>query len=111
MSRDSYILEDLEGPVFFFKLHRLSINAVEVHCQFPPTDTTETAEAIEYEVKRVRVAILKGFEWLETALRLTRITTIYFDSSHAPLRNFAIRRLGFTGMEGTERLAKQIGGQ
>jgi hypothetical protein len=109
INRDSYILEDTEGALFFFKIHRLSIKAVELHCQFPPVDQADDSEGAKYDRKRVQRGILKGFEWLEGALGKTKIQDLYFDSTHEPLRAFAVRRLGFAIHSG-DKLTKTIGG-
>lgn len=100
LGRDSYMLEDTEGPVFFFKIHRLSINVVELHCQFPTDEVTK---------ERVQAGILEGFAWLETELKKTKVEYLFFDSSFEPLRAFTIRRLGFSALSGT-KLSKVIGG-
>jgi len=104
MGKDSYMLEDHEGPLFFFKLHRLSISAVELHCQFPPASTDA------HQRERVQEGIIKGFEWLEGALMQSKVREVFFDSTHLPLRSFAVRRLGFTATNGHDRLSKTIGG-
>lgn len=108
--RDSYMLEDQEGPVFFFKMHRLSLKAVEIHTQFPPLGTVlHSSEKQEHDRRRVQQAIIQGFRWLEGSLAKTKVKEIYFDSTHPPLRAFAVRRLGFATSQGP-RLLKSIGG-
>lgn len=116
VNRDSYVLEDREGAVFFFKLHRLAIHAVELHCQFPPLDDIaadiEGEEATaKYERERVREALQRGFEWLEGALKISKVRDVFFDTTHGALRNFAVRRLGFEAKDDNQRLEKHIGGR
>jgi hypothetical protein len=108
INRDSYVLEDTEGPIFFFKIHRLSIKAIELHCQFPPTDQADESEGAKYDRKRVQQGILKGFEWLEGALKKTKVEDLFFDSAHGPLRAFAVKRLGFS-IHSKDKLSKIIG--
>lgn len=104
VARDSYMLEDAEGPLFFFKLHRITINAVELHIQFPPPSDL-------HQKHRVQVGLIDGFNWLEKTLKLAHISVIHFDSAHGPLRQFAVGRLGFAFDTTQEhRLSKSIGG-
>jgi hypothetical protein len=112
VNRDSYVLEDREGAVFFFKLHRLAIHAVELHCQFPPLDdiAEEPSETVQYERERVRHALQRGFEWLEGALKISKVRDVYFDTTNGALRNFAVRRLGFQAKDDSQRLEKHMGG-
>jgi len=107
INRHSFLLEDHKGPVFFFKVHRLSISAVELHCQFPPMDESDDGERTRM---RVMAAMIRGFDWLEGTMKLSKIRHIFFDSTHTPLRAFAVRRLGFKPTTGTQRLEKHIGG-
>ena len=112
LGHDCYMLEDDLGPVFFFKLHRISLTAVEVHTQFPSLGELgeEPDEAQKQIRKRVQAGIVEGFEWLESQLAKTKIREIRFDSTHPPLRVFAVRRLGFA-ISLNHSLSKSIGGR
>lgn len=99
ISRDSYMLEDPEGPLFFFKIHRLSLKAVELHIQFSP-------ETSQKQKIRVQQGLMDGFAWLEKMFNTAGIKDVSFDSSSPPLIAFAVKRLGFT-LDGT-RLHKEL---
>lgn len=86
--RESYVLEDELGPIFFFKVHRLSLKAVELHIQFPPADT-------QHERIRIQQALVHGFQWLEGMLKAAHIEEVSFDSTSTRLVQFAEKRLGF----------------
>jgi hypothetical protein len=102
LARDSYVLEDEEGPIFFFKLHQLSKTAVEMHVQFPP------AIADNHQRYRVQRGLIDGFTWLELPLKQAQVKVIHFDSTHPPLRKFATDRLGFA-IQNEVRLSKSLG--
>jgi hypothetical protein len=100
--RDSYMLEDEEGPLFFFKLHHLARKVVELHVQFPPPSGDS------HQRYRIQRGLIDGFQWLEETLKQAHIEVVHFDSTHPPLRRFAMARLGFdTNLD--NRLSKSIG--
>jgi hypothetical protein len=108
---DSFLLNDGDGPVFFFKT-RLAIEEeytptgetsiftgipilskrrtvrAELHIQFMPCATEEDHE-------RTRRALLRGLEWLEPVLGHGGAEEIYFDSRDLKLITFAQKKLGF----------------
>ena len=88
VTRESYVLEDELGPILFFKVHRLSLKAVELHIQFPPADS-------QHERIRIQAALVQGFHWLEGMLKLAKIEEVSFDSTSTRLVQFAEKRLGF----------------
>lgn len=99
--RDSYVLLDGEGRVFFLKLHRIDKTTIELHIQFPPEDTRE-------QTLRVAKALIVGLDWLEGELRKHGIRHLAFDSHSQRLISFAIKKLHFLKTEDF-RLEKEIG--
>lgn len=106
IGRDSYLLSDGAGPVFFFKLHVTTWRGsamkpcrVELHIQFMPGITDE-------DTGRIRGGLTQGMTWLERVLRLSAIREVSFDSSNRKLIAFCKKRLGFSGEAG--RLVKHI---
>jgi hypothetical protein len=100
ISRDSYMLDDPEGPLFFFKIHRLTLKAVELHIQFPPEDSQK-------QKMRVQHGLIEGFAWLEGMFKAAKINDVSFESTSPPLIRFAVKRLGFT-QDGLSRLHKEL---
>lgn len=88
LGRDAFILSDGAGPVFFFKMHQLDSNEVELHIQFMP-DTCEEDRA------RMREGLVQGMTWLERVLRLSGVSRVSFDSRNPELVSFSRKRLGF----------------
>jgi len=99
-TRDSYILLDNEGRVFFLKLHKLGEDAVDIHIQFSPDDS-------RHQTMRVSKALMVGLEWLEEKLRAHGIRHLSFDSASDRLIYFAIKKLKFHSTE-DYRLEKEI---
>jgi len=123
LGRDSYMLEDAGGPLFFFKLHwwyrapeeqamhpvdgallpsliTLPWNGmerlVEIHIQFAPrTQRNGSVVQVTELDARVAAALNDGVVWLERALQPARVQRIFFDSSSERLIQFCTKRLGF----------------
>jgi hypothetical protein len=100
-TRDSYVLLDGQGRVFFLKLHQIERDSVEIHIQFAPEYTREQA-------LRVGRALLVGLDWLEGKLRSHGITHLAFDSHSQGLVSFAMKKLKFNKTQDF-RLEKEIG--
>jgi hypothetical protein len=97
--KDSYLLSDARGPVFFFKLERLSEEKVECHIQFMPANLPDARE-------RTRAGLIQGFEWIERVLGMNSVRSLVFNGDNPELIRFAKKRLGFTGE--TSRLVRPI---
>jgi hypothetical protein len=97
--RESFLLLDALGPVFFFKTHILNRRTVQMHVQFMPADTEDNKT-------RLREGMLQGLVWMERVLKNAGVTRIEFDSQNPQLTVFAIKRLGFA-QEG-ESLVKAL---
>lgn len=105
--KDSFILEDFAGPIFFFKTHLLQKTqsniqlwmAVQLFIQFMPIASSD-------DLKRVADGLLEGLKWLEETLKSASVSEIFFDSYNPTLIRFCTKRLGFT-LDGT-RLRKQL---
>lgn len=99
LGRDSYILLDYNGPLFFFKLIQYvepitnGKPMCEIHIQFPPAPGQAETQPLQRE--RLAMALHEGLQWLERVLIGNRIGEIFFDSSSDPLVAFCIKRLGF----------------
>jgi hypothetical protein len=87
---ESYILEDAEGPVFFFRMTR----AVRLDIQFPPEDPHDDMR------KRVRDGLREGFGWLAAVLALSGVHQVIFKSENPELIRSAEKRLGFVPSPG-----------
>jgi hypothetical protein len=96
LGRDSYLLSDAQGPVFFFKIIRIGDNAVEFHIQFMPETEPEART-------RTRKGLVEGLNWIERVLRNSGIAEWSFDSANPELIKFCKKRLGFTGDSGRLR--------
>ena len=82
---DAWALEDEQGHVqLYFKTQV----AVRLSIQFAASETKE-------EKHRNRLALLKGFAWIESMFRKNRFREIIFDTDGPELTVFAKRRLGF----------------
>lgn len=84
---ESFVLEDPDGPVFFFRMTR----TIRLDIQFPPDDEQPTDRPHE----RTREALIQGVEWLAGSLALAGIHQLIFDSVNPLLIRSAERRLGF----------------
>jgi len=84
---ESFVLEDPDGPVFFFRMTR----TIRLDIQFPPDDAQPTDQPHE----RTREALMAGVEWLASSLALAGIHQLIFDSDNPLLIRSAERRLGF----------------
>lgn len=87
---ESYILEDAEGPVFFFRMTR----AVRLDIQFPPEPPEGDTR------KRVRDGLREGFGWLAAVLALSGVHEVIFKSENPELIRSAEKRLGFRYSKG-----------
>jgi hypothetical protein len=97
LSNDSYLLLDKQGPLFFFKLHRITVKSVELHIQFPPLPGNQG---------RILVGLIDGCDWLDGMLKGSRIEEVFFMSANESLVRFASRRLGYA--QDGSRLAKRV---
>lgn len=93
---DAWALEDLQGNVeLYFKTQV----AVRLSIQFAHSKTRE-------ERSKNRMALIKGFAWLEAMFRQNRFRQIIFDTQGPELTAFAKRRLGFR--ESDSELLREI---
>ena len=117
LGRDSFLLSDKTGPVFFFKMHILAHyrlrwleehdgvqmpveqnlrNCVQIFLQFAPYDT-DYDDALRFQLRRrMRAGLVKGQVWLEKVLRQYQATEVFLDTRSEPLVHFSVNRLGFT---------------
>jgi len=103
--KDSYLLFDREGPVFFWKgILLVEPRRVEMHIQFPPMPKN-LHEKLQ-RLMRTRAGLIHGLAWLEGLLSKASVEEIYFDSLSRPLIAFATKRLGFV-QEG-QRISKRL---
>jgi hypothetical protein len=100
-TRDSYVLLDGQGRVFFLKLHQMDANSVDIHIQFAPEYTRDQA-------LRVGRALMVGLDWLEGKLRDHGVSHLAFDSHSQGLVSFAVKKLNFSKTKDF-RLEKEIG--
>jgi hypothetical protein len=93
---DSVVVEDSQGPVFFFKT-RLLIDCgylsrkrvvAQVFIQFMPCATEEDRE-------RTRQALIEGTAWLAPVLEQSGAEEMFFDTRQPKLISFCQKRLGF----------------
>lgn len=85
---NSLLLEDEQGPVFFFRMQIMTGVEIEVHIQFSPDDSMQARE-------RVMRALLIGFAWLEIRLTQVGFRTMFFESKNPALILFCQKRMGF----------------
>lgn len=107
LGRDSYVLDDQDGPLFFFKAVHCHPR-VEIHVQFPPRFNAirfPGEAALQRHV--LSRAMIEGLRWLERVLTQNDIREIYFDSANDPLIAFCTKRLGFN-RDGS-KLLKRLG--
>ena len=120
---DSVMVEDSQGPVFFFKTRLMIVKIIdqnplpiqlvglsqetieevrppvmkiiaEVFIQFMPCATEEDRE-------RTRQALMEGTAWLAPVLEQSGAEEMFFDSRQPKLIAFCQKRLGFI-VDGTE---------
>jgi hypothetical protein len=109
-SKQSYLLFDDEGPVFFFKgilamvAHLGGTQILEVYIQFPPFATA--AHEVHAYKTRIARALAGGTEWLAGRMRGV-VDEFVFETSSPSLKHFCERRLDFEMRDG--RLRKRIG--
>ena len=111
--RDSYLLFDQDGPLFFFKMHLINRQTVRVFIQFPTeatskefANTPEDIRKAQRTGERLRRGLLLGMAWLEEMLKKNGVKEIFFDSVSKSLISFCVKRLGFT--EEGEYLKKHL---
>ena len=93
---DAWALEDEQGNVeLYFKTQVV----VRLSIQFAHSKTKE-------EKKKNRMALMKGFAWIESMFRQNRFRQIIFDTTGPELTAFAKRRLGFR--ESQSELLREI---
>ena len=89
---DSVMVEDSQGPVFFFKTQLLITKekriTAQVFIQFMPRETVEDGN-------RTRQALTEGMAWLEPVLQQSGAEEIFFTSRQLKLIAFCQKRLGF----------------
>jgi hypothetical protein len=78
-------LEDEHGKVLLYFKTQV---AVRLSIQFAASQTKQ-------EKQQNRMALLKGFAWIEAMFRKNRFREIIFDTDGPELTAFAKRRLGF----------------
>jgi hypothetical protein len=93
---DAWALEDEQGNVLLYFKTQV---AVRLSVQFAASETKE-------EKHRNRLALLKGFAWIEAMLQQNHFRQIIFDTQGPELTAFAKRRLGFR--ESTSELLREI---
>lgn len=81
---EAWVLEDGEGPVFFFHMQQ----TVKALIQFGPSRTREQRE-------RTQVALMGGVAWLGALLGQVGKHEVVFDSQSPALKLFCEKRLGF----------------
>ena len=81
---EAWLLEDDDGPVFFFHMQQ----SVRALVQFGPARTKEQRE-------RTQVALMAGMNWLGALLGSIGKHELIFDSQSLPLKLFCEKRLGF----------------
>lgn len=91
--RDSYLLIDPEGPVFFFKIERGRTREAKFYIQFE--NCAGKADAAQCR-QRAMDGLMDGSAWLEKELSELGFETVYFTSKSRPLIYFCSKRLGFT---------------
>ena len=97
---DSVLVEDSQGPVFFFKAQLLDQTArnhgpiAQIFIQFMPCATEEDRE-------RTRHALMQGTAWLAPVLEQSGAEEMFFDTRQPKLIAFCQKRLGFI-VDGTE---------
>jgi hypothetical protein len=89
---DSVVMEDSQGPVFFFKTQLLTtkeeIITAQVFIQFMPRVTIDDGN-------RTRQALMEGTAWLAPVLEESGAEEMFFDSRQPKLIAFCQKRLGF----------------
>ena len=95
-NHDSYLLYDVAGPVFFFKICGCFYGSgelhAEVHIQFAPIDE-----------RRLMAGLTRGLQWLESMLSSCGYREVFFDSTNERLIRFCVKRLGFAEERGKLR--------
>jgi hypothetical protein len=113
--RDSFLLRDSVGPIYFFKMHlesrtTLQIenaamkaepnvweDVVRIFLQFHPYDVNMGRVFERYVLRnRITRGLEEGMIWLERMLRQGPVKEYYFDSQNESLIRFSQKRLGFT---------------
>lgn len=85
---NSFVLEDEQGPVFFFRMvrHKHGVE-IEIHIQFAPENIVSRQRTMD--------ALTIGFEWLAKRLVSLGFKILYFHSRSQRLIYFCQKRLGF----------------
>jgi hypothetical protein len=81
---EAYLMEDENGPLFFFKMSR----AIRISIQFGPSATRE-------ERDRNAEALEVGFGWLLSQAQDAVVREMIFESTVVPLIRFCENRFGF----------------
>lgn len=97
--RDTYLLIDEQGPVFFFKTQLVGEKTIKLYIQFGPDDTRRA------KLRTIK-GLVAGLEWLEKELLECSYENVYFTSKRPALISFCEDRLGFTTRDGV--LSKKL---
>lgn len=98
---NSFVLEDVRGPIFFFQTRLMSATKVDLFIQFPPKLPGLPL------MPRTALALMAGFEWLQKKLGALGYDSVYFTSKNPQLIEFCQRLLGFV-VEGTNEQGTRL---
>jgi hypothetical protein len=85
---NSFLLEDQDGAVFFFKIVDEGNRTLAIHIQFGPDNTAQMRA-------RIMNGLTMGFAWLQKRLMAMGYEAVYFNSNNPSLIYFSQKRLGF----------------
>jgi hypothetical protein len=97
---DSWVFEDKEGPILFFKLEGhagadpMRAETCQMYIQFPPANA-RNGEERGHRMRRVRAVMVHGFEWVLRVLSQNGVREVFFDSHNEVLIRFCVKELGF----------------
>jgi hypothetical protein len=105
--RDSYLLLDEQGALFFWKGILIGNGRMEMHIQFCPMPGDRPSRMRLR--KRIRAGLRCGLTWLMQMLhKAGEVKEVYFDSSSDALTTFAVKHLGF--VKDGARMRKRLAG-
>ncbi len=96
-NRISLCFEDDDGPVFYVRLDCESPTSIRIHMQFDEATPLRTARLL-----------VQGFEVVKAKCQEAGAEHMVFDSLNARLREFCMRRFGFTPVSGTADLELEL---
>jgi hypothetical protein len=85
---NSFLLEDRDGAVFFFKIVDEGNRTLAIHIQFGPDNSAQMRT-------RIMDGLTTGFAWLQKRLMAMGYEAVYFNSNNPGLIYFSQKRLGF----------------